>query len=78
MNWIESKVPQSKIYNKRELNLKHNETRIDVYDKLWRTNTKTLMDHLIEENGEQRKFGCLTEMCSKSPCQLGTLVSEFS
>ena len=43
-NWIESKVPQSKIYNKRELNLKPNEIAIDMCDHSWGTNSKTLMD----------------------------------
>ena len=50
-NWIEHKVPWSELYNKRELNLKHNESTIDVYDNLWGMSVKTIMDHLIEEHG---------------------------
>ena len=31
---------------------------------------------MIEESGSERKFGCLPEMCTKSPVQLGALTSE--
>ena len=34
-NWIEHKVPWRKNHNKRELNLKSNETSIDIYDNSW-------------------------------------------
>ena len=37
---------------------------------------KILLDHLIQESREERKFGCLPEMCSNSTYQLGTLTSE--
>ena len=37
---------------------------------------KTRMEHLIEENGEHRKFRRLPDMRSDSPCQLGALVSK--
>ena len=37
---------------------------------------KTLMKHSMEENGEHRKFGCLPDVLSNSPCQLGALVSK--
>ena len=36
---------------------------------------KALLDHLMHESGEERKFGCLSEMCSDSPYQLGALTS---
>ena len=37
---------------------------------------KTLMEHLIEEHGELRKFRCLLDVCINSLCQLGALTSE--
>ena len=37
---------------------------------------KMLMEHLIEENGYHRKFGCLDDMRRNYPCQLGALTSE--
>ena len=37
---------------------------------------KILLDHLIQESGEELQFGCLPEMCFNSPCQLGVLTSE--
>ena len=70
------KVPWSKLYNKIELNLKHNKSSIDVYDKLWGTNMKTLIENSIELNGEHRTSGCPPGMGSNSPCKLGTLTSE--
>ena len=39
-----------------ELNLRPNETRIDFCDDLWGVNMKTLMEHLMENNGEHQKF----------------------
>ena len=37
---------------------------------------KVLLDHLIQESREERRFECLLEMRSNSPCQLGVLTSE--
>ena len=37
---------------------------------------KTIMKHLIEAIGETRKFGCIPETRSNSPCKLGALTSE--
>ena len=34
-NWVEHNVPLSKLHNKRELNHKHNKSRIYVHDNLW-------------------------------------------
>ena len=50
-NLIESKVPWTKLFNKTELNQGRNETKMDAYENLWGINTKTLIEHLIEENG---------------------------
>ena len=75
-NLIECKVPRRNIYNKRELNSQPNETTVDSHDHLWGTCMKTLTDYLIEEIGEQWKFGCLSEMCCNSPCQLFALTPE--
>ena len=36
-----------------------------------------LMEHLIEESGERRKFGCLPDTCSNVPCQIGALTSDI-
>ena len=58
-NWIECKVSWSKLHSKRELNSQPNEITIDAHDYLWGTNMKTLMDHLIEESGEQWKFAVI-------------------
>ena len=32
---------------------------------------------MTEVSGSERKFGCLPEMCTKSPVQLGSLTSEI-
>ena len=37
---------------------------------------KVILDHMTEVSGSERKFGCLPEMCTKSPVQLGALTSE--
>ena len=37
---------------------------------------KVLLDHMAETSGSERKFGCLLEMCTKSPVKLGALASE--
>ena len=39
-NLIECEVLWSKLYNKRELNIKNNGSSIDVYDNLWVINVK--------------------------------------
>ena len=49
-NWMEYKVPWTKIFTKRELNLRPSETIINACDNLWGINIKTLMEHLIEED----------------------------
>ena len=36
---------------------------------------KILLDHVIKENGEKRKFGCLPETCCNYPLRLGVLTS---
>ena len=43
---------------------------------LWGINMKVLLDHLIQESGQERQFGCLSETCCDSSCQLGVLTSE--
>ena len=43
---------------------------------LWGISMKVLLDHLMQESGEERKFGHLPEMCCNSPCQLGALTSD--
>ena len=75
-NWIECQVKWKNLHAKKELNLELKEKKIDMHDHLWGTNMKVLMDYLIEESGEEYKFGHLTEMCCNSPCKLGTLTSE--
>ena len=42
----------------------------------WDINMKTLLDHMIKDSGEERKFVLLPEMCYNSPVKLGTLTSE--
>ena len=37
---------------------------------------KILLDHLIQESGEECQFGHLPEMCCNSPSQLSVLTSE--
>ena len=37
---------------------------------------KKLLDHMTEVSGEERRFGCLPEMCSNSLVQLGALTLE--
>ena len=37
---------------------------------------KVLLDHIINESEDERKFGCLPDLCCNSPCQLGILTSE--
>ena len=37
---------------------------------------KIILDRLIQESGEERYFGHLSEKCCASPCQLGVLTSE--
>ena len=44
---------------------------------LWVVNMKVLLNHLMQEIGQERKFGCLPKMCCDSPCQFGTLTSEI-
>ena len=39
-----------------------------MHDNLWGINIKILVENLIEENGEYRKFGYLPDMRSNSPC----------
>ena len=41
-----------------------------------RNECENLIENLMEENGENRKIACLSEMCSNSPCELGALTSE--
>ena len=50
--WIEHEVLQSELHNERELNIKPNGISIDTHDDLWGINMKTIMEHLMEENGE--------------------------
>ena len=38
---------------------------------------KVLLDHLMQESGEERKFGHPPKIFCDSPCQLSTLVSEI-
>ena len=73
---IECNVPWSKLYNKRESNSHPNETTTCTHEHSWVAKMKTLMDHLIEESGEKRKFGHLPEARSDSTFQLGILASE--
>ena len=75
-NWIECKVPWTRIFTKRELNLRPNEIRVDVHNNLWEISMETLLEHLIEESGKHRKCGYLPDVCSNSPCQLDVLKSE--
>ena len=74
-NWIQHKVKWKKTYNKKELSLDNNE-KIDTCNYLWRVNVKIILDRLIKESGEERKFGYLPEMCYNSPVQLGALTSK--
>ena len=74
-NWIEFKPKCKKMFTKKELNL-HNNERLCLCNNLWGVNMKVLVDKMIEESGSERKFGCLPEMCTKSPVQLGALTSE--
>ena len=37
---------------------------------------RVLIDKMIKESGDERRFGHLPEMCTKSPAQLGALTSE--
>ena len=37
---------------------------------------KVLMDRVVVERGEERKFGCLPAIFCDSPCQIGALTSE--
>ena len=37
---------------------------------------KILLDNVIKESGDERKFGHLPEMCCNYPAQLGALTSE--
>ena len=54
----------------------HNNEKLCSCNNLWGVNVKLLIDCVIEESGSERKFGCLPEMCAKSPVQLGALTSE--
>ena len=64
-----------KLHTKKELNRDQN-YKIEMHKHSWRIVMKVILDHLIQESGEDRQFGCLTEMCCNSPCQLGVLTSE--
>ena len=48
-----------------------------MHNHLWGMNVKVLMDHLIEEIGEERKFGCLPETFCDSTCQIRVLTLEI-
>ena len=63
------------MHAKNELNLINNE-KLCLHNNLWGVNMKVILDKMIEESGSERKFGCLPEMCTKSPVQLGALTSE--
>ena len=47
-----------------------------MHDHLWGINMKALMDHLIEERGEEREFRHLPEVYCNSPCRLSESTSE--
>ena len=51
VNWIEFKVPWTKLHSKIEFNLRPNRTRIDAHDDSWRISRKALVEYLMEENG---------------------------
>ena len=72
---IEFKPKHKKTFTKRELNF-HNNERLCLHNNLWGVNVKVLVDKMIEESGSERKFGCLPEMCTKSPVKPGALTSE--
>ena len=65
-----------KLHNKKELNW-DNDDDIETHKHLWSVNMKILLDHVIKESGDERKFGFLPEMCCNSPVQLGVLTSEI-
>lgn len=67
---------RKKTHEKRELNLRPNESRIDVYEILWGTIMQTIMENSLEESGEHRKFGHLPGACCNSPFQSWALTSE--
>ena len=52
-----------KLHDKRELNLRPNESRMHDYKNICGINMKILMEHLIEESREYRKFRCLPDIC---------------
>ena len=57
------------------MNLDNNE-KIDTCKHEWSINVKILIDHVIKESGEERKFGCLPVVCRNPPVQLRALTSE--
>ena len=58
------------------MDLRPNESKINVYENVWGRNLMILMKHLIEESMGHRKFGCLPNVHSNYPCQIGELISE--
>ena len=61
-NCIQHMVKWKKLHTKNELNLDNNE-KIDTCKHSLSINMKILLDHVIKESEEERKFGCLPEMC---------------
>ena len=59
-----------------KINWEQNDEKIDMRKHLWGVSVTVLLDHLMQESGEERTFGCLPEMHCNSPCQLGVLTSE--
>ena len=74
-NGIQHKPKWKRLHTKKELNLKNNH-KTRMRNHLWSVHIKTLLDHVTEVSGEERRFGCLPEMCSNSPVQLGALTSK--
>ena len=74
VNWIDHKVKWRKLCTKR-IKLGEND-KIDMKKQLWGIDMTILLDHSIQESGEERQFGSLPEMFSNSPYQLDVLTSE--